>query len=130
MNKRFDKIEINNINKQELKCIDSKYIGQVVNGLREGTGAWYGYNGDRYEGEWKNGKWDGKGIYYHKSGDRYEVDNRNGKKEGKGIFYYNREPFKEDVYEGDYRNDEKEENEFIILVMVIDKWLIIIMIIQ
>ena len=36
LNKSFDKLEINNINKQELKCIDGKYIGQVVNGIREG----------------------------------------------------------------------------------------------
>ena len=51
INKRFDKLEINNINKQELKFPDGKYIGQVVNGLAEGKGTWYGFNSDRYEGE-------------------------------------------------------------------------------
>ena len=108
INKTFDKLEINNINKQELKCIDGKYIGQVVNGIREGKGTWYGFNGDRYEGEWKNDKKEGKGIYYHNNGDRYEGDYRNGEKEGKGIYYYNREPFKGDVYEGDWRNGKRE----------------------
>ena len=38
MNKRFDKLEINNLNNQELKFSDGKYIGQVVNGLAEGKG--------------------------------------------------------------------------------------------
>ena len=62
INKRFDKLEINNINKQEIKFNDGKYIGQVVNGLAEGKGTWYGFNGDRYEGEWRNDKKEGKGI--------------------------------------------------------------------
>ena len=55
LSKRFDKLEINNINKQEIKFSDGKYIGQVVNGLPEGKGTWYGDNGNRYEGEFKNG---------------------------------------------------------------------------
>ena len=46
-NKRFDKLEINNINKKEIKCIDGKYIGEVVNGLAEGKGTCYGFNGNR-----------------------------------------------------------------------------------
>ena len=85
INKRFDKLEINNINKQELKCIDGKYIGQVVNGIREGKGTWYGFNGDRYEGEWKNDKKEGKGIYYYSNGDRRMGDYYNGKPIGKHV---------------------------------------------
>ena len=74
-------MDINNINnQQELKGIKNgynwRYIGQVVNGLREGKGIYYWNNGDRYEGEWKNGKMEGKGIYYYNNepwkGDRYE----------------------------------------------------------
>ena len=72
INKRFDKLEINNINKQELKFNDGKYIGEVVNGLAEGKGTWYGNNGDRYEGEWRNDKKEGKGIYYCKDGRKEE----------------------------------------------------------
>ena len=64
INKRFDKLEINNINKQEIKFNNGKYIGEVVNGLAEGKGTWYDDNGDRYEGEWRNDKQEGKGIYY------------------------------------------------------------------
>ena len=63
LSKRFDKLEINNINKQEIKFSDGKYIGQVVTGLAEGKGTWYGNKGDRYEGEWRNNKKEGKGIF-------------------------------------------------------------------
>ena len=62
LSKKFD---INNINnQQELKCENGRYVGQVVNGLREGKGIYYINNGDRYEGEWRNDKRDGKGIEY------------------------------------------------------------------
>ena len=87
LNKSFDKLEINNINKQELKCIDGKYIGQVVNGIREGKGTWYGFNGDRYEGEWKNDKKEGCGIFYFLNGDIYKGEWKNGFSEGYGILY-------------------------------------------
>ena len=78
---------INNINnQQELKGIKNghnwRYVGQVVNGLREGKGICYWENGDRYEGDYRNDNKEGKGIYYFDNGDRYEGDFRNGKKEG------------------------------------------------
>ena len=114
----------NNINNQELQCENGKYIGQVVNGKREGKGIYYVYNGDRYEGEWKNdkrdgkgieyfhdgsiyigehknGKREGKGIDYYKSGDSYEGENKNGGKNGKGIYYFNNG----NKYEGEWKND-------------------------
>ena len=92
--KKFDELKNNNtINNQQLQHADGIYIGQVVNGLAEGKGVWYGTKehcvGDRHEGDYRNGKKEGKGIYYYNNGDRYEGDWRNDKKEGKGIFYYN-----------------------------------------
>ena len=85
INKRFDKLEINNINKQEKKCIDGKYIGQVVNGLAEGKGTWYGFNGNRYEGDLRNGKFEGKGIKYFSNGDRRMGDYYNDEPIGKHV---------------------------------------------
>ena len=85
LSKRFDKLEINNTNKQELKTKQGKYIGQVVNGLAEGKGIFYGFNGDRYEGEWKNDKKEGKGIYYFNDGDRTIGDYSNGAPIGKHV---------------------------------------------
>jgi len=89
LNQKFD---INNINnQQEIKRSIGRYVGQVVNGLPEGKGIDYLFNGDRYEGDFRNGKPEGKGIYYYNEepfkGDRYEGDYRNGKKEGKGVYY-------------------------------------------
>ena len=109
------KLNINNINNnQELKGIKNgynwRYVGQAVNGLREGKGICYWDDGDRYEGDYKNDNKEGKGIYYFNDGDRYEGDFKNDKREGKGIYYYNKEPFKGDRYEGDFRNDVSEGN--------------------
>ena len=107
INKKFDELKFNNnqINKQEIKYNDgSRYIGQVVNGIREGKGIYYYNNGDRYEGDVRNDKREGKGIMYYNNGDRYEGDWRNGIFEGKGIYYYNNG----NRYEGDWRNDKME----------------------
>ena len=54
-------LKINNMNNhQELKGekngIKWRYVGQVVNGLREGKGILYGDNGERYEGDYRNDK--------------------------------------------------------------------------
>ena len=101
-------INTNTINNQELMYPGGKYVGQVVNGMAEGKGIWYGtqahYMGNKYEGEWKNNKQEGKGIFYYNNGDRYEGDWKNGKKEGKGILYFNNG----NRYEGDFKNDKRE----------------------
>jgi len=107
------KMNINNINNQkELKGINDghnwRYVGQVVNGLREGKGICYWDVGDRYEGDFRNDKAEGKGIYYWNiepfKGDIYEGDCRNDKQEGKGIYY-----FKDgDIYEGDFKDGKQE----------------------
>ena len=86
LNNKFNDIKINN--NQELQCENGRYVGKVVNGLREGRGIYYVNNGDRYEGEWKILKRDGRGIEYFHDGNRYEGDFKNGKMEGKGIYYY------------------------------------------
>ena len=56
MNKKFDELKFNNINQinnQELKYDDGRYIGQVVNGKPDGKGIYYYNNGDRYEGDFR-----------------------------------------------------------------------------
>ena len=84
---KFDNLNINTKNKQELKLHYGKFVGEVVNGLAEGKGIWYGTKkpavGNRYEGDFRNNKFEGKGIYYGNNGDKYEGYFRNGKSEGK-----------------------------------------------
>jgi len=154
------KMNINNINNQkELKGINDghnwRYVGQVVNGLREGKGICYWDVGDRYEGDFRNDKAEGKGIYYWNiepfKGDIYEGDCRNDKQEGKGIYYF---ILKMVIYMKVIlkmvNKKEKElfiimmaidmkviiemvkekEKEFIIIIMVIGKWVIIMVIIK
>ena len=109
MNKKFDELKFNNnINNQELQCPNGKYIGQVVNGKREGKGIYYldkePYKGDRYEGEWKNDLREGKGIEYFNNGDIYEGEFKEGLENGKGIYYYN----DGDRYEGNFRNNKRD----------------------
>ena len=109
INQLSKKLNVNNINnQQELKGIKNgfnwRYVGQVVNGLREGKGIEYYNDGDRYEGDFRNGKREGKGIYYWNDGNRYEGDYRNDKLEGKGIYYHNNG----ERYEGDYKNSKRD----------------------
>ena len=98
----------NSIINEEIKYNDGRYVGQTVNGKKEGKGIYYFNDGDRYEGDFKNDKREGKGIYYFNNepwkGDRYEGDWKYDIKEGKGIYYYK----DGDRYEGDFKNDTKE----------------------
>ena len=87
MIKEFKQLNINN--KQEKKYNDGdRYVGDLINGIREGKGTMYYNNGNKYEGEWKNGLKEGKGILYFKCGEKYEGEWKNDKKEGKGNTYY------------------------------------------
>ena len=84
LNQKFDKLNINNniINK-EIKYDNGRYVGQVVNGLREGKGIAYFNNGNRYEGDWRNDKMEGKGIFYFNNGEREMGDYSNDKPIGR-----------------------------------------------
>ena len=86
INQLSKKFDINNIkNQKELKGKNWRYVGQVVNGLKEGKGIVYYNDGDRYEGEWKNSKKEGKGIYYWNNGDRRMGEYYNDKPIGKHV---------------------------------------------
>ena len=59
----FKELKNNNISNQDIRYNDgARYVGQVVNGIREGKGILYFKDGDRYEGDFKNGKREGRGI--------------------------------------------------------------------
>ena len=86
INQLSQKLNVNNINnQQELKGKNWRYVGQVVNGLREGKGIYYYNDGDRYEGDYRNDNKEGKGIYYWNNGDREMGDYYNGKPIGKHV---------------------------------------------
>ena len=96
-------------NKTKIYKNGEKYIGEIINGLRNGKGILYYSKNDHkerkmYEGEWKNDKREGKGIIYWNFGDRYEGEWKNDKREGKGIYYWNNG----DRYEGGFKNHKRD----------------------
>ena len=94
-----------NTNKIEIKEYENgnKYIGQFVNGKREGYGIMYFSSGGKYEGHWKNGLAEGKGIEYYQNGDRFEGDYHEDEEHGQGVYYFKNG----DRIMGDYNNGEK-----------------------
>ncbi len=58
------------------------YIGQAVNNIKQGIGAYYFDNGTRFEGEYNNDKINGSGIYFwsekHFFAGTWENEKRNG----------------------------------------------------
>jgi hypothetical protein len=66
----------------------SIYVGEVVNGIREGCGSTRKKNGDSYTGEYKNNQRHGNGIYTYACGDKYEGQFVENKKHGYGIYTY------------------------------------------
>ena len=91
INKKFDQLNINNnnINNNQLnyQTISYKngerYVGQIINGLKEGKGSFYFISGDRYEGDFRNDKKEGKGVFYFNNGDREMGDYYNDQPIGK-----------------------------------------------
>jgi hypothetical protein len=66
------------------QCCGSKYVGQFVNGLREGIGTFtwsiHSPNGvGMYEGEYKKNRQSGKGIRTRSDGSKYDGIWKNGK---------------------------------------------------
>ena len=108
LSKQLNDLKINNKNNQEIKYNNNnnrnRYIGQVLNGVPEGKGIMYWNEGDRYEGEWKNDQ-----------------------KEGIIIVTMNLRVIDMKVI---IKMVKKKEKEFIIIIMVIGKWVIFIMVNQ
>jgi len=86
----------------EVKFDDgSSYIGNWLNGKREGHGTLYYSNGDRVEGNSVNGLFEGPITYYYKQGDRYEANTQNGNIKGDIVVHFYRDPkYRGDKWEG------------------------------
>ena len=71
-------------------CLDkSKFIGQMVNGCREGYGEYFDENGTlRYSGQYKNNARHGQGNNYNKTGVLfYTGGHKDGFTSGHGTLY-------------------------------------------
>jgi hypothetical protein len=67
---------------------EGKYVGEFVNGLKQGKGTFFYDNGDKYVGDFYNDNKEGFGIYYFNNGDKYEGQYVNNQREGKGTYFY------------------------------------------
>mmetsp|Transcript_26872 Transcript_26872/g.27097 ORF Transcript_26872/g.27097 Transcript_26872/m.27097 type:complete len:227 (+) Transcript_26872:212-892(+) len=79
------------------------YVGEMMDGLRNGKGIYTYHNGDVYEGQYKDDIKHGFGIYKHASGAMFQGEYRNDERNGTGIFIYSNG----DRYEGEYQDDLK-----------------------
>ncbi|CAD8083713.1 unnamed protein product [Paramecium sonneborni] len=80
-----------------------RYVGEKMNGLKEGRGRLYYKEGGYYDGHWKNDRINGQGVLYYASGrPAYDGEWVDDKFQGQGILY-NDTPKIEDI---NYRNLE------------------------
>ena len=63
----------------------SKYEGEQLGGLFNGSGKYVSPKGDTLEGEWKMGVLNGKASAVWANGDRYDGDWKNGVSDGEGV---------------------------------------------
>lgn len=68
------------------RTIDYVYIGDWVNGQKDGKGFLRHQDGETYEGGWKAGKRHGKGVLKHAGVDRYDGEFENDLKHGFGAY--------------------------------------------
>lgn len=64
----------------------SKYVGDFVNGIYEGQGAYTYADGEGYVGSFVNGRFQGQGTYHYVNGDKYVGEFKEGKKSGRGVY--------------------------------------------
>ncbi|MBR5746687.1 MAG: hypothetical protein IKX92_05470, partial [Clostridia bacterium] len=78
------------------------YIGDIVNGCRDGTGIMqFSVTGDVYEGEFHTDEITGNGVFKYAQGDVFTGTLLNSKKDGYGVFEYSNG----NRYEGTFRDD-------------------------
>ena len=67
--------------------VDS-YIGEFLNGKRNGYGTYTWANGNKYIGNWSNDQANGNGTYYYSGGTIYSGNMLNGRFHGYGKINY------------------------------------------
>ena len=81
------------------------YIGQWIDGKKNGRGVLYYKENILYEGDFIDDKYDGNGKFFYDNGDYYIGPFKKCLKNGYGIIYYKNNNKK---YEGDFVNDKIE----------------------
>ena len=112
-------INLSPINPKKNDINQIQYIGNIIDGKKEGKGKLIYPDGTYYEGNFKNDLFNGKGIFVNNNS-IYNGDFLNGKKHGKGKIeidiiknknsnnnnnYNNENKIEKKIYEGDWEND-------------------------
>ena len=84
--------------------INTEYIGNFVNGIREGKGVFTFSNGNEYIGNFKNNKSNGVGRMKYNNGDEYLGNWVDGKKDGLGIYTW-KDGY---IYMGDFKDSKMD----------------------
>ena len=75
------------------------YLGEVVDGKKNGKGGFHWKTGDKYIGEWQDGFMWGKGTYHWAATEnRYQGEWKNHRREGRGVFHWSNGDRLEGVY--------------------------------
>ena len=111
-------INLSPINPKKNDINQIQYIGNIIDGKKEGKGKLIYPDGTYYEGNFKNDLFNGKGIFVNNNS-IYNGDFLNGKKHGKGKIEIdiiknnnsnnninnNENKIEKKIYEGDWEND-------------------------
>jgi hypothetical protein len=82
---------------------DGKFVGNFINDLHNGKGAFFYKNGNKYEGEYKNGSRHGVGTFFRKNRSKYVGEWRRNKKHGKGTMTFHNGG----KYVGEWKSDNR-----------------------
>ena len=80
------------------------YKGAMSDGLREGLGAFFHLDGNRYEGEWQNDQAHGQGRMIYRDTSTYDGEWRLGRRHGVGLLTYASDG-RVKSYKGDWVDD-------------------------
>ena len=83
---------------QEKRYSDALFMGQLVNGKRNGKGVMRYKSGRQYEGQWENDMRNGRGFERYPNSNSYFGFFKNGKAHGKGVYTWNNG----EVYDGEW----------------------------
>ncbi|MBX4264479.1 Ig-like domain-containing protein [Clostridium estertheticum] len=89
---------------QELNFKTGTYVGDFVDGKRQGKGKFTWENGDIYDGEWLNDNMSGEGTFSYESKDTYFGNYKDNVKNGQGIYTWNNGEIYNGVWEDDTMN--------------------------
>ncbi len=83
---------------------EGRYVGVLVDGIRQGQGRYTFPEGQFYQGEFDQGNFHGKGRFQYVNGDHYDGEWINNQRQGKGVYHFN----SGSEYTGFWKNGQQE----------------------